>query len=83
MKVTMDTISVSHLMSPLVRGIRERSGITGFWCPVCHTPRTPYPGDEGVHPLCWKKGRQTGLIPKTPTTAQRRESSEGKKHEPQ
>lgn len=26
--------------------------VTGYWCPVCHLPRTPYPGDNGMHPTC-------------------------------
>ena len=23
--------------------------LTGYWCPICHLPRVPYPGGHGRH----------------------------------
>ncbi|SDM39808.1 hypothetical protein [Actinomyces ruminicola] len=34
--------------------------LTGYWCPVCHLPRTPYPGDHGMHPTCAEAASRTG-----------------------
>lgn len=37
-----------HESNPEARLIQ----VTGYWCPVCHLPRAPYPGDGGTHPWC-------------------------------
>lgn len=47
---------------PLAESVVE---LTGYWCPVCRMPRTPVPGDRGVHADCSTAATASAAGPNT------------------